>query len=425
MPRGPRSGEGDCDAQGLPGLMVRQCVILLGGLGTRLGELTREMPKPLLEVAGGPFVDILVREACRRGFTDILLLAGHAAPVVESFVAARRASLPAGVSLDMVVESEPLGTGGAVRHALDQLHDRFLLMNGDTWFDFNWLELTLASPDAAVIAARKVPLADRYEHLAIDGEGRVTAILPRGSREGGAIINGGLYILNKTDIAGFDGKFSIEGDLLPHLVAEGRLMAQAHEGFFIDIGVPDSLAFARETIAEQLRRPALFLDRDGVINHDDNYVGTPDRVRWMDGAIAAVRAANAAGAYVFVVTNQAGVAKGHYQERDVLALHRWMAEVMRSEGAHVDDWRYCPYHTEAIVPAYRQAHPWRKPEPGMLLDLMAHWPVITERSLMVGDQPSDMAAAAAAGVASHRFSPGNLAEAIAPWLAGLASERNN
>lgn len=404
--------------------MVRQCVILLGGLGTRLGELTRDMPKPLLEVAGGPFVDVLVREACRRGFTDILLLAGHAAPVVENYVTARRATLPEGVSLEMVVESEPLGTGGAVRNALDQLHDRFLLMNGDTWFDFNWLELTIASSDAAVIAARKVPLADRYEHLAIAPDGLVTAILPRGSREGDAIINGGLYILNKSDLSGFDGKFSIEADLLPHLVAQGRLMAQVHDGFFIDIGVPDSLAFARDTIAQQLRRPALFLDRDGVLNHDDNYVGTSDRLRWMEGAADAVRAANNAGAYVFVVTNQAGVAKGHYGEQDVQVLHRWMAGVLRGHGAHVDDWRYCPYHTEATMPAYRQAHPWRKPEPGMLLDLMERWPVDQSRSLMVGDQPSDMAAAAAAGIASYRFSPGNLSHAIAPWLAGLTPERN-
>jgi D,D-heptose 1,7-bisphosphate phosphatase len=278
--------------------------------------------------------------------------------------------------------------------------------------------------EASIIAARKVPLADRYEHLAMNSEGRVTAILPRGSSEGEAVINGGLYILNKSDLSGFEGKFSIEGDLLPHLVAEGRLMAKAQDGFFIDIGVPDSLAYARETIAQQLHRPALFLDRDGVLNHDDNYVGTAERLRWMDGAADAVRAANDAGAYVFVVTNQAGVAKGHYQEQDVQALHRWMAGVLRSQGAHVDDWRYCPYHVEATVPAYRQAHPWRKPEPGMLLDLMEHWPVDVGRSLMVGDQPSDMAAAAAAGVASYCFSPGNLAQAIAPWLAGLASERN-
>lgn len=404
--------------------MVSQCVILLGGLGTRLGELTRRMPKPLLEVAGKPFVDVLVREASRRGFTDILLLAGHAADVVEEYVGARHSDLPAGVTIKMIVETEPLGTGGAVRNAMDQLDDRFLLMNGDTWFDFNWLELTLTPQDDAIIAARKVPLADRYEHLDINPEGVVSAIRPRGSHTGDAIINGGLYILNKADLTGFSRKFSIEGDLLPYLVGQGRLRAQVHEGFFIDIGVPDSLAFAREIIPEQLRRPALFLDRDGVLNHDDNYVGTVERLRWMEGAAEAVRAANDAGAYVFVVTNQAGVARGYYQEEDVRALHRWMADALRSKGAHIDDWRYCPFHPEATLPEYRQAHPFRKPEPGMLLDLMAHWPVDLKRSLMVGDQPSDMAAAAAAGVASLKFSAGNLAQAIMPWINRLAMERN-
>lgn len=399
--------------------MINQCVILLGGLGTRLGDLTRSMPKPLLEVAGRPFVDILVGEALRRGFTDILLLAGHASEVVGNYVDTRRSGLPEGVSLRVVVESEPLGTGGAVRNALEWLDDRFLLMNGDTWFDFNWLDLAMAPGAGAVIAGRVVPLADRYEHLEVDAQGRVTAIVPRGERIGEAVINGGLYVLDKTDIAAMRGKFSIEADLLPRLVSQGRLGARVHRGFFIDIGVPDSLAEARRTIADQLRRPALFLDRDGVLNHDDNYVGFSERLRWMDGAAEAVRAANEAGAFVFVVTNQAGVAKGHYAEADVLALHRWMACELRRHGAHVDDWRYCPYHLEATVAAYRQAHPWRKPEPGMLLDLMEHWPIDADRSLMVGDQPSDLAAAAAANVTALRFEGGNLAAAVAPWLAQL------
>lgn len=401
--------------------MIQQCVILLGGLGSRLGDLTRAMPKPLLEVAGGPFVDILVREAMRRGFADILLLAGHASEVVQAYAADRRANLPLNVTLEVVVEEEPLGTGGAVRNALDHLHDRFLLMNGDTWFDFNWLDLALASADGPVIAGRAVPLADRYEHLAVDSRGRVTAIVPRGGHAGEAVINGGIYVMQKADFASSQGRFSIESDLLPHLVAERRLMARVHDGFFIDIGVPDSLAEARRTIAGRLQRPALFLDRDGVLNHDDNYVGTSDRLRWMDGAAEAVRAANEAGAYVFVVTNQAGVAKGHYEEADVQTLHRWMSDSLRGCGAHVDDWRYCPYHAEATVAAYRQAHPWRKPEPGMLLDLMAHWPVDRSRSLLVGDQPTDLDAAAAAGVAALKFVGGNLAEAIGPWIDGLKS----
>ena len=401
--------------------MIRQCVILLGGLGTRLGDLTRAMPKPLLEVAGGPFVEILLNEALRRGFTDILLLAGHASEVVQAYAEQRRKHLPSGTKLTVVLEEQPLGTGGAVRNALEHLDERFLLMNGDTWFDFNWLDLALASPKDAVIAGRKVPLADRYEHLAIDPQGRVTAIVPRGGHEGAAVINGGIYVMNKADFAADEGQFSIEADLLPRLVAEGRLSARVYDGFFIDIGVPDSLSEARQTIAGRLRRPALFLDRDGVLNHDDNYVGTSDRLRWMDGAADAVRAANDAGAYVFVVTNQAGVAKGHYGEAEVQALHRWMSDELRARGAHVDDWRYCPYHVDATVAAYRQAHPWRKPEPGMLLDLMTHWPVDLPRSLMVGDQPSDLAAAAAAGVAAQRFQGGNLAQAIEPWIYEIKS----
>lgn len=399
--------------------MIQQCVILLGGLGSRLGDLTQATPKPLLEVAGGPFVDILVREAVRRGFTDILLLAGHASEVVKRYVFQRRAGLPAGVTLEVVVEDEPLGTGGAVRNALPFLHDRFLLLNGDTWFDFNWLDLALASADEAVIAGRAVQHASRYEHLTLEKQGRVMAIIPRGEHAGEAVINGGLYVFNKADIAGFDGKFSIEADLLPRLVAEGKLVAKVHRGFFIDIGVPESLAKARGTIAKRLRRPALFLDRDGVLNHDDHYVASNDRLRWIDGAADAVRAANDAGAYVFVVTNQAGVAKGYHSEADVKALHRWMSGVLRSDGAHVDDWRYCAYHDAATVPSYRKAHPWRKPKPGMLLDLMANWPVDVEKSLMVGDQPSDMAAAEAAGIAGQHFSGGNLMTAIKPWIAKL------
>lgn len=373
-------------------------------------------------MAERPFVDILIDEALRRGFTNILLLAGHAAEVVEAYAAAR--NLPQGISLEVIVESEPLGTGGAVCNAWDLLDDRFLLMNGDTWFDFNWLDLAVVPAKGAVVAARQIPSADRYEHLKIDASGSVKAILPRGTHEGEATINGGLYVLDKADLTGFENKFSIEADLLPRLVAQGRLTARVHTGFFIDIGVPDSLAQARQTIANRMHRPALFLDRDGVLNHDDHYVGSHNRLRWMDGAASAVRAANDAGAYVFVVTNQAGVAKGHYTESDVQALHHWMAQQLRVIGAHVDDWRYCPYHADATVPAYRRHHPWRKPEPGMLLDLMQNWPVDKERSLMVGDQPSDLAAATAAGIPAQLFSGGNLNKAVSLWLARIKEERN-
>lgn len=403
---------------------IRQCVILLGGLGTRLGQLTRAMPKPLLNVAGRPFVDVLISEALRRGFTDLLLLAGHAADVVEAYAQDLRARVPADVRVTVSVEPEPLGTGGGVRFAAHHLADRFFLLNGDTWFDFHWLDLLGAARQGPAIAARPVTGADRYETLAVAADGRVTAIVPRGQATGEALINGGAYVLNKADILDFPEKFSIENDLLPRLVNQGRLTALVRSGYFIDIGIPASYADAQGAIPQQRLRPALFLDRDGVLNHDDHYVGSPDRVRWIDGAADAVRLANALGFYVFVVTNQAGVAKGHYGEADVLALHHWMGSQLRQTGAGIDDWRYCPFHPDATVTGYACQHPWRKPAPGMLHDLMTHWPVQAEHSLMVGDQASDLEAAAAAGIASVQFTGGNLKTFLTPKLAAISRAIN-
>jgi D-glycero-D-manno-heptose 1,7-bisphosphate phosphatase len=158
------------------------------------------------------------------------------------------------------------------------------------------------------------------------------------------------------------------------------------------------------------RRPAVFLDRDGVLNVDRGYVHAPDQVEWVPGAKAAVRACNVAGYYVFVVTNQPGVAKGMFGKEVVEHLHRWMGEQLRAEGAWIDDWRYCPFHPEASVAPFRAAHPWRKPNPGMLLDLLDHWPIEKSGSFLIGDKITDIQAAMSAGIAGYLFEGGNLME---------------
>jgi len=156
------------------------------------------------------------------------------------------------------------------------------------------------------------------------------------------------------------------------------------------------------------RRPAVFLDRDGVLNIDHGYVHAPEQIEWVEGAKEAVKLFNAKGYYVFVVTNQAGVAKGHYEEEAVGALHRWMAQELALSGASIDDWRYCPFHPEGRVAAYAAAHHWRKPEPGMILDLIARWPVERRGSFLIGDKPSDIEAAKAAGIPGYLFEGGDL-----------------
>ena len=165
-------------------------------------------------------------------------------------------------------------------------------------------------------------------------------------------------------------------------------------------------------------RPALFLDRDGTINVDHGYVGTRNRFEWLPGALAAIRLATDAGWHVFVVTNQSGIARGLYDEAALACLHRWMTDEIRAAGGNLDDLLYCPFHEAAVVPRYRRASGWRKPAPGMILDLMQRWSLDPASCLMVGDQETDMQAAAAAGIAGRRLGPAKLADIVADAVAG-------
>ncbi|WP_420562500.1 D-glycero-alpha-D-manno-heptose-1,7-bisphosphate 7-phosphatase [Thalassobaculum sp.] len=176
-------------------------------------------------------------------------------------------------------------------------------------------------------------------------------------------------------------------------------------------------------VPETERSPAVFLDRDGVLNVDTGFAHRPDQIAWVAGAPAAVARLNAAGYRVFVVTNQSGVARGLYGTEEVEGLHRWMGETLLGQGARIDDWRYCPYHPEHQSVRFADKASWRKPAPGMLLDLMETWPVDRAGSFMIGDKQSDMAAAAAAGIDGYLFEAGDLDSFVAGILAARTGER--
>lgn len=160
------------------------------------------------------------------------------------------------------------------------------------------------------------------------------------------------------------------------------------------------------------KQGAVFFDRDGVLNVDHGYTYRQEDFQWMPGAIETIKMFNERNYRVIVITNQSGVARGYYTEDDVLALHAYMAVELEKQGAHIDAFYYCPHHPEGAIVKYREKCNCRKPAPGMLIKAMTEWPIDREGSLVIGDKPSDVLAAQAAGVKGYLFAGSNLLEYV-------------
>lgn len=165
-------------------------------------------------------------------------------------------------------------------------------------------------------------------------------------------------------------------------------------------------------------QPAVFFDRDGVLNHDKGYLYQPADFEWIPGAVEAIRMLNSFGYLVLVVTNQSGVARGYYSEDDVARLHDWMNTELAKSGAHIDGFYYCPHLADGSVAEYRLACECRKPLPGLILQAFGVWEIDKARSFLIGDKDSDVQAAEAAGIRGFFFPGGNLADFVKARLTG-------
>lgn len=404
---------------------VRQTFVLVGGRGTRLGELTRTLSKPLIAIdEKTAFLDLLLEQIARQGFTDVVLLAGHFGDQVYDRYHGRQF----GTSLVRVIrEEEPSGTAGALVAAREIAAPQFMMLNGDTFFDINLRALStefIPAQAEALIALHSVSDPSRYGAVVLDGN-QVAHFLEKQQTVGSALVSAGIYLLRASVIDRIRAlPCSIETEIFPVLARERLLQGRVCEGYFVDIGLPESLEQAQRDLPAVTFRPAAFLDRDGILNVDYGYVHRPDQVEWIPGAQRAVRRLNDLGYRVVVVSNQAGIAHGYYDEACVHSLYAWMQDQLASQGAFIDAFYFCPYHPEGRIAEYRKDHADRKPGPGMILRAMADLRIDRERSFLIGDKDTDLEAARRGGIRAALFGGANLAEFLDELLRefGLSSK---
>lgn len=368
-----------------------ECIVLAGGLGTRLRGVVGELPKCLAPVAGRPFLAWMLENLELCGFTHIILSLGHGSDAVRAFVAQRTSAS----EIECVVEREPLGTGGAVRLALTHAREaQVFILNGDTWFDVPFREMLEAhrgSNATATLALKPMRDFDRYGTVTIGEDGKTIEAFHEKAPCAEGLINGGIYLMAREALEAMPEKFSLERDWLEVQVSAGRLEGYVSDGYFMDIGVPDDYQRAQADffLGAHKRYDTLFLDRDGVIDVEleNDYVKRPEEMIFIPGAVEAIARLQPLFARTLVVTNQRGVAKGLMTLDDLDRVHRHMVSRIEAAGGHIDKIYFCTGMDES--------DPRRKPNNGMFLDALEDFPQIDPaRSLMVGDKPTDMEFAA-------------------------------
>ncbi len=222
--------------------MITEAIVLAGGFGTRLQSVVNDLPKPMAPVAGKPFLSYVLDYLANQGITHAVLSVGYRHEAIIRHFGNEYKN----ISLTYAIEKEPLGTGGAIKFAMQFIENEdFAVLNGDTIFKIDFSEFYRYHKHAQAdlsIALRLVEDVSRYGTVLTKDKGRISDFLEKGQKAGAGKINGGIYLLNKSiieKIANFTGNFSMEKDVFERYYATYSFYGFAFNEYFIDIGIPE------------------------------------------------------------------------------------------------------------------------------------------------------------------------------------------
>ena len=380
--------------------MTDQCIILAGGVGSRLGKITKKTPKPLINVNNKPFINYIIKNFYRQGIRNFLILTWYKNHLFiknlnNNFKDAK---------IKIVKEKKKLGTAGALRNSINHLKENFFVTNGDTFFDINIRDLEFKTKKnfSKIGVALKSSLEYKNSlSYKINSKKIVTSF--KKNKKIKKLVCGGIYYLNKKVVKKLKKEnLDIDTDIiLNNLKNKERITAKIYDKSFIDIGSKLSLKKASNFIKKNIKKPCVFLDRDGVINQDIGYAHKPKQIKWNKNIFKAVKFLNDKNIRVIILTNQAGIAKGIFKEKDFFILTNWISKEFIKRGSFIDYTYYCPFHPMAKIKKFKKKSIYRKPGNGMLEKAFKDWEIIRNKSILIGDKEIDIAAGIKSKIKSY------------------------
>jgi D-glycero-D-manno-heptose 1,7-bisphosphate phosphatase len=399
---------------------------MAGGKGTRIADITKNIPKPMLPLAGKPILEYQIENLVKAGLGNIVLITGHLGGVIHEYF---RDGGKFGATIAYYQETDPLGTAGGLFKCIDSLGDSFFLINGDIIFDVNLKRIIEFHTDKDALATLVThPNSHPYDSAVLETDASDRIIGWRNKEDDRPyyrnLVNSGIHVLTKkllSHISAGVEKQSIDLDreILQPLLATGRIYSYKTPEYIKDIGTPERFCQVEGDIktgrvsAKNLEHTqrAVFLDRDGVINVPNGFIKNPDEFELIDGVTKAIGRINQLGYLAIVVTNQPVIARGECTEEGLAAIHRKMETELGKEGAYLDDIFYCPHHPDGgfsgELPEYKIDCACRKPKPGMLIKAAEKYNIDLSKSWMVGDDERDIQAGLNAGCKTAFIKKGN------------------
>jgi D,D-heptose 1,7-bisphosphate phosphatase len=390
-------------------------VIIAGGKGTRIRSIAEEIPKAMIPINGKPVLEYQVELAKRYGFIDFLFLTGHLGSKIEEYF---ESGAKWDVSIEYYQEKEPLGTAGAFVEVADKLSSDFWVFYGDTIMDIDMKRMlsfhqSLQSQATLFLHPNNHP--EDSDLVDIDANCCISGFYPKPheNKSYRNLVNAALYILSPIMLQYIEKykKSDFGKDVFPKALADGADMHGFVSAEYIkDMGTPERYELVYKDVVsgkvKQLnhknKRPAFFLDRDGVINKDIGLITKPEQMELIPGVAEAINLINQSEYLTIVVTNQSVIARNLCSFEDLQIIHNKMETLLGSRQVYIDAIYFCPHHPDRGYSEERTEYKipcqCRKPKPGMLLQAAVDWNIDLNNSYMIGDKLTDIQAGESAGV---------------------------